>query len=874
MNRIIPKNTNINRTIFKGFTLGDFVVAGIAIGILLLAAGSDIEQRFFLVSGMALMFGLLFIPINSSRRVWNSLSSIVAFIFSKKYYKGEMVKKLVPYTAIREDGLISYSNCYSKVIAINQLAFELFDEDIQNNKIRIFENVLRLLDTGFCLDIVKIDRPLVFDEFSKSLYEQIKSCKDPVKLQVLEERMIQISLLNNIEKIYRPFFYLVFYSNKEQSLLDMVASARQLLQTAEIDGGELDWKETTNFLKYCHTRFFDERDIDDITLQQCIDYIAPKEIKFTSTGYMVDKVQAFTFGVSNFPLFVGNAWGASIFSTDNTKVVLKIRPVDPIKATRRLDRAVVELGTRSEDLKKASEMINNDNHLETMIATLESLETGNEALFDCTFTITAFNNNVESASAFRKDLKHTLSKGGFTIDALLSEQLPSFLTANISPVRSMTRLERGITSTTASAVFPFVFTSLIDIPNGILLGYNTSPVFLDISKRDNDHTNGNCLVLGKSGSGKSYATKTIITNLYADGWKAFVLDVENEFSQLCNAVAGTKIDVGAATHGMINPFHIYGLLTDDGGKATNESIFNNHLNALESFFNIVLSSATIDSDTMEYLNYLVVETYHARGIDEHTDCSDLAPEDFPTFNDLEYTVREKLEDAELKKNPIILETLRHCEIQVKKFSTGGRYSSLWNGVSTLKADAKFTVFNFQSLLSNKNQTIANAQMLLVMRFLEQELICTRDKNQKTNSITHTVIVAEEAHAFTDPKFPVALDFLYQMTKRIRKYAGSLFFITQNLGDGTANQEVTSKTRAIFSNCQYSFIFNLAPTDIQSLVTLYANSGGINSTEQEAITNNPRGSCFLISASRERSSIAITATDVVENMFMTAAEKNL
>ena len=161
-----------------------------------------------------------------------------------------------------------------------------------------------------------------------------------------------------------------------------------------------------------------------------------------------------------------------------------------------------------------------------------------------------------------------------------------------------------------------------------------------------------------------------------------------------------------------------------------------------------------------------------------------------------------------------------------------------------------------------------------MRFLEQEVINARDNNKTGENLIRTAIVAEEAHAFTDPKFPVALDFLFQMAKRIRKYAGALFFITQNLRDGRSTPEIAAKTTAIFNCCQYSFIFSLPPQDIIDLVELYKASGGINEVEQMEIVTNEQGTAFLISSANERTSFSIVTTPIVESMFIRADEKQL
>ncbi|MDR0697453.1 MAG: DUF87 domain-containing protein [Christensenellaceae bacterium] len=870
--RVIPKNTKVKATIIKGLTMSDFVVAGFCLLFLGIIAFSSIPGKIFIVIGLAIPLGLLFAPITGEGRFYTHVGSVIQFLFAQKNYTGNEIKRLIPYTKIFDDGTIVYPDYFSKVISVGQIEFSLLTEHAQNNKISVLERLLRLVDDDGALDLVKIDRPLNLDPFSASLFEKVNLATADVKRSILKSRIEQIDRLNNLDKQYRPFFYFVFYGSTEKRLQETVSLAVSILHQCELVAEATNARETVNFLKYCNTRFFDEREILDVKPENFIDYIIPKKIKFSSSSYTADDVEAFSVAISDYPLSVSNAWGADMFNINNTKVVLKIRPIDRIKAIRRIDKAVNEIGSRESDIAKASEVVANESHLETMASTLQAIQNENESLFDCSITITAFNNNKEPSVAVRRAIRHKIISCGFKLSLLRSMQMQGFLASNISATRVLKRFERGINSSSLAAVFPFVSTSIIDMPDGIVLGCNQYPVALDISKRDGNHTNSNCLILGKPGSGKSYAAKTIITNLFADDWRVFILDVENEFSTLCNNVGGAKIDVGAATQGRINPFHIYGLLTDDGKTATSESVFTNHLIALESFFKITLEG--ISPDTLELVNNLIIESYSKRGISENTDFTTLRPDQFPVFDDLLSVVQSKLRNVKTTSNPHLTQNLQRAETYISKFATGGRYSSLWNGFSTLSADREFTVFNFQSLLANKNQIVANAQMLLVMRFLEQEIINTRDKNRDRKKLVRTVIVADEAHAFTDPKFPIALDFLFQMAKRIRKYAGSLFFITQNLGDGTANQEVSSKTQAIFANCQYSFIFNLPPQDIHRLVTLYEKSGGINTAEQDEITSNPQGSCFLISATRERASFSVVSTPVVENLFIRNDEKQL
>ena len=410
-------------------------------------------------------------------------------------------------------------------------------------------------------------------------------------------------------------------------------------------------------------------------------------------------------------------------------------------------------------------------------------------------------------------------------------------------------------------MFPFVFTSIIE-PEGFTIGYDYYPVILDIWKRDNQqYINSNAMVLGKSGSGKSFFTKTLLSLIYSENSRIYILDPENEYLTLCRNVGGRFIDVGNATEGRINPLHIYQILTDDGAPAEPEVVFAAHLQFLESFFRITLAGIT--SDSLEELNNILAKVYAARGITEHTDCTAFKPEDYPTFDDLMKTVERELDAETLPSRRANLERVR---TYVAKFATGGRFSNLWNGASTLTSDERMVVFNFQSLFGAKNNTVANAQMLVIMRYLDQQIINIREMNRSGRDQIHPFVAIDEGYNFIDPEQPVALDFVFLWYKRIRKYNGSIMFLTQNLSDILGNAAVVQKTTAIVNNTQYSFIFSLAPADITILTDLYRSAGGINETESNQIANAGNGECFAICSARERTSFKVVASDVVYTLF--------
>ena len=85
-------------------------------------------------------------------------------------------------------------------------------------------------------------------------------------------------------------------------------------------------------------------------------------------------------------------------------------------------------------------------------------------------------------------------------------------------------------------------------------------------------------------------------------------------------------------------------------------------------------------------------------------------------------------------------------------------------------------------------------------------------------------------------------------------------------DFVGSEEIARKSTAIINACQYSFIFALAPNDIQDLVRLYQNAGGINENEQEQIIQAPRGQAFTILSPSSRSTFQVETNRDITEMF--------
>lgn len=870
MERIIPKSSKFGIKLFKSMTLIDLIVAIVllAIGVLLgLATGMTDAKSWIILAAYVLVCVTLFIG-EGEDKTYNQIAYLLRYIVMRRtFVKGNKrgsTDELIPFKKIRSDGIIEYDDYVGAIIEIGCIDLGLMDEREQDIRIAAFADVLNNLSSSSVIQLVKVDRPIKYDEISGILFDKMNKAKvdkDEVKETILKSRLNQVDAVNNVMPLYRPYFYLVMYEEKEDSLFDTIDNSISGLAAAGLEATLLSAREAAVFFKYNYTRNFDEREVEDVDIDDLTDYVKPNKVKFGLSSYTIDDVYAFTLAVREYPLFVGNAWGFNVFRLENTKTVLTIKPVQQAKAIKRIDYVVSENSTHN--VSKLSEARSQETQIQTMDELQARLQNENEMLFDCTLTVTGFNNTSSDNNAFRKEVRRALITNGFHCSYLLGRQIDGFNKATIARRPKLKAFERGINTDSLAAVYPFVFSSIVD-EEGYYLGSDYYPIILDIWKRNGEFVNSNGVIFGKTGAGKSFFCGLLLSMVYSDNSSIFVLDPEDEYKKLCESVGGIYIDVGSATQGRINPLHIYPVLTDEGELATPEITFNAHLQFLEDFFKLTLKGIT--QDAFEELNNLIKLMYESVGILPDTDCAEFSSERFPTFDTL-----LKIAQKESAQNNLTQFRKRNLETvctYIKKFANGGMYSALWNGASTLNVDSRFVVFNFQSLFGAKNKTVANAQILVVMRFLDMQIINIRERNRNgvEDKILHPFVLLDEGYNFIDEDYPVALNFVYQWYKRIRKYEGAMFFATQNLNDVFGNKEVVARTTAIVNNSQYSFVFGLSSSDLDIMSEIYKNAGGLNEAEISYISSAQRGDCFAICSPRRRARFHVEATDEVRKLF--------
>ncbi len=904
--KYIPRKTKVKMEFFKGITVADLLYIGIGILVLVLiifSQGIGNTIKFYVaVAWVAIVF-TLFLHIADDKRLYETVGILFRFFaYPRKYSKRnkrkfKSIKLLMPYENISNQ-MIDYKEYYAGVLEIKPIEFGLLNAEKQEYAIRTVANALRLLTATQQASIVKTSKPMLMDEFIYNEDKRYDAMMDlhndgemsdeevEARSTVFEARMAQLKQMSMGDKTFMDHFYIVVYDKDREGLTTTLDGMKRALSSGLVP--LMSWRlkdsELAVFLKSNFGEDFDEADLMLHPMNEYAEWTHPDEVIFKTNKTIINGQPFCNFAITDYPINVPNAWAYPFFKLGSTKVVVNLKPLSKDKAERQIDHSIIELDNRLSSTFKSSKVVDLQSQRETLTDLLNDLKLGNEDLFDVHIRLMC-------AEAAKKEVRGILKQNGFKYTEMFGRQVDAFINTNLSKVDDDMDCNRSIHTTSIAAMFPFISNTLQD-HKGFYVGYNSYPVFIDFfvnqdknNPLHNERVNANMIVIGKSGSGKSYATKTLLTNLAADNARIFILDPEKEYDDLVRGLRGKYIDVGSSVHGILNPFHIMTALSDDTvempeilGDETPEELeaknklieqiiaarpdsYSMHLQFLEEYFKIIFDG--MSGDAFEILNSLVVQIYKDKKIGSSTDLSKLKPEDYPVFDDLYNLVEKKLAS---ETDVYMINNLKILQVYVQKFATGGRNAKLWNGPTSIETNENLVCFNFQSLLSNRNMSVASAQMLLVFKYLDNEILKNKDFNDKYHTNRKIIVCVDEAHLFINPKYPIALDFMAQMAKRIRKYNGMQIVITQNVKDFIGgNEETKRQASAVINASQYSMIFSLSPNDMSDLVDLYRNAGEINKDEQDAIVTAGRGQCFFIASPFSRTTFMIEANYAIKQL---------
>lgn len=772
---------------------------------------------FMWLTSLILMF-----PTKNGTKLYSVIWTAFKYIFVKKQnndvLKISKIKKI-------EDNIINFENKIAVVYRIETVDISLANQQERDIPIYKLASIFKTIDIDF--EICKIQTPYEFNEQIKHIDNFLKQEKNEFKkTQLTNLKNWYLNLQYNNQKLKTTYFLIITGDN--------VTLINQKLRYVinEFDNNIKFIKAT-----FEETSLLVQRNI--IATNNIVD--KPHKIRQFSNYVTIDNKFISYLTISQYPLLVPDTWLGFLANLSNINVNIKVHHISDQEALKLLDRAInrAEIQTTS----KTSEEIKYQTYLEHFTELMNMVQNGGETLKMVSIMFTCFADTKKELDNIRTMLTSEMTKKGFVSDELKFQQFKAYNFIWNNNIKNSSEWWQEMPVISLASSYPFVAIPLND-NCGLLLGTNDidEPISFDIKHRDNFRNSSNAFIVGITGSGKSFNAKKQLNWLYCNNTKLYIIDPEREYHQLANYYGGEIIPIGKSDTARINPLEIF-----------SDNLLE-HVSLLEQWFKILYPSLT-DID-LSLLQQTLLKLYQDFKITNKTELNKLTVKDYPTLSHL-FNLIEKQEKTQKSKT--------HLYNVLWKLAKGAD-GYLWNGISTLSLKNDLIVFDTHELTSNKNRQ--NAQLFLMLSFLDKIVKQNKAKN-KTLTITEQqwiCIAIDEAHLLINENNTLALNFLFEMTKRIRKYNGILYIITQNINDFMGNTNIKTQAQGIINNCLYQFVHHLAASDLQDYDNLIASSGRLNQYQKDTIATAPTGTCLFSIGANNKMLLNVEATDIEQEAF--------
>ena len=284
------------------------------------------------------------------------------------------------------------------------------------------------------------------------------------------------------------------------------------------------------------------------------DIIAPSAIEVDFNHMKIGNNYYRTIFVSGYPRFVGANWLSPIINFDHSldlsmfyypvkaKMILDDlrRKITELEATELSDR---EKGRISDPVVRAA--------LEDAQALQEQLVKGVEKYFQFSFYITVSAESLDELDTVSSRLESTLGSL-LLISKPATLQMEEAFQSTLPTGSDKLMITRNMDTTSLATTFPFTSSDLTS-DEGIMYGINMHKGSLVVFDRFSME-NANSVIFAKSGAGKSYYVKLEALRLMIFGAEVMIIDPEEEYRTLCEAVGGNYVDFSPSSEYKINPF--------------------------------------------------------------------------------------------------------------------------------------------------------------------------------------------------------------------------------------------------------------------------------------------------------------------------------
>src|SRR3990167_1386214 len=474
------------------------------------------------------------------------------------------------------------------------------------------------------------------------------------------------------------------------------------------------------------------------------DLIAPSAMRIDTNNLQVSGKFARTYFVLTYPRYISTDWLSPIINLDVAMdISLFIYPMETDVVMKKLRDKVGQL--------EASIAINQDKgevrdpQLETAYHDAEELrdrlQQGTERYFRFSLYFTIYADDLPALNKISTNIETMLSSKLVVMKSAMLQAEAGFnstLPLGDDELAISSNLNTGPLSTT----FPFVSSELTS-NDGILYGinrHNNSLILFDRFQMEN----ANSVVFAKSGSGKSYAVKLEILRSMMIGTDVIIIDPENEYKHLSDAVGGSFLDISLNSDSRVNPFD----LPPGVEGESNEDILRSAVINLLGLMNLMLGK--LDPTEEAIMDRAICETYAKKDISANSNLSNVEP---PLMQDL----------VEILGGMVGGESLAQ---RLTKY-TAGTFSGIFNQPTNINLNNQCVVFSVRDL----EDTLRPIAIYVILNYIW---------NVVRSSLKKRILVIDEAWWMMQHED--SGQFLSNMAKQARKYYLGLTTITQDVSD--------------------------------------------------------------------------------------------
>ena len=516
------------------------------------------------------------------------------------------------------------------------------------------------------------------------------------------------------------------------------------------------------------------------------DFIAPSSFEFAKGNYfgIGQKRGAVSFLQILAPELNDRMLADFLDMESSLIVTMHVQSVDQVSAIKTIKRKITDLDRmKIEEQKKAVRSGYDMDIIPSDLATygaeakklLQELQSRNERMFLLTFlvlniadSVPKLRNNVFQASGIAQKYNCQLVRLDFRQEEGLMSSLPLGL--------NQVEIQRGLTTSAVAIFVPFTTQELYQ--NGseaLYCGLNAlSNNLIMVDRKFLKNPNG--LILGTPGSGKSFAAKREIANVFfVTNDDIIICDPEAEYGPLVERLHGQVIKISPTSPHYINPMDLNLNYSDDENPLSLKSDF------ILSLCELIVGG----KDGLQPVEKTIIDRCVRMVYRDYL--NDPKPENMPVLEDLYHELRRQ-EEKEAQYVATALEI----------YVTGSL--NVFNHRTNVDIQNRIVAFDIKEL----GKQLKKIGMLVVQDQVWNRVTVNREARKATRYYIdefHLLLKEEQTAAYS-----------VEIWKRFRKWGGVPTGITQNVKDLLASREVEN----IFENSDYIYMLNQASGDRQIL----------------------------------------------------------